>query len=312
MRSRAGLRALGALAAVGAACFTYGVAVERTAFRVRRVTAPVLPAGARPVRVLHISDIHLLPRQGRKRDFLRGLAGLEPDLVVTTGDNISSVDAVPALLESLGRLRDVPGVFVFGSNDFEVPHFKLPLRYLLGHSGSTRDRDGAGGVQRRAEHRPLPTGDLRAGLEESGWVYLDERTATLEVAGQTLHFRGTGDAHHDRDDYAAVAGPAASDGLEIGVTHAPYTRLLDAMTADGVGLILAGHTHGGQVCVPGHGALVTNCDLPPEKVAGLFPHEASGRRSLVHVSAGLGMSPFAPYRFACPPEVTLLTLAPRA
>ena len=206
----------------------------------------------------------------------------------------------------------MPGVFVFGSNDFEAPRFKLPLRYLLGHSGSTRDgAPGVGTEHRDPEPRTLPADELRAALEASGWVYLDERTAEIEVAGRTLRFRGTGDAHHDRDDYAAVAGPAASDAVEIGVTHAPYLRLLDAMTADGVDLIFAGHTHGGQVCVPGRGALVTNCDLPPEKVAGLFGHEAGGEHSLVHVSAGLGMSPFAPYRFACPPEVTLLTLTPR-
>ena len=95
------------------------------------------------------------------------------------------------------------------------------------------------------------------------------------------------------------------------MTHAPYTRVLDGMAADGVPLILAGHTHGGQVAIPGRGALVTNCDLPPEKVKGLFEHTAGGRTAQVHVSAGIGMSPFAPYRFACPPEVTLLTLTER-
>lgn len=308
MSRNPGLRVLGALAAAGAACFAYGVLIERTAFRVRRYTVPMLPSGARPIKVLHVSDIHLLPRQGRKRDFLRGLAGLEPDLIVTTGDNISSPDAVAPLIESLGRLVDVPGVFVFGSNDYDAPRFKLPVRYLL---GSTRkaspDADAAA-----SDHVALPTDELRAAFEAAGWVYLEERTASLDVAGQTLRFRGTGDAHHDRDDYAVVAGPASEDEVAIGVTHAPYTRLLDAMTADGVDLILAGHTHGGQVCVPGKGALVTNCDLPPEKASGLFTHEAGGRTSYVHVSAGVGMSPFAPYRFACPPEVSLLTLVPGA
>lgn len=307
MSSRPALRVLGTLAAGSVACLAYGIAIERTAFCVRRFSVPVLPPGARPIRVLHISDIHLLPRQGRKRDFLRGLAGLEPDLVVTTGDNISSADAIPALLESLGRLRDVPGVFVFGSNDFELPRFKLPIRYLFGHSGSTAGGSEAPGAYTKGH---LPTDELRAGLESLGWAYLEERTAEFEIAGQKLRFRGTGDAHHDHDDYAAVAGPAASAGLTIGVTHAPYARLLDAMTADGVQLILAGHTHGGQVCVPGRGALVTNCDLPTRHVKGLFTHDASGYESFVHVSAGVGMSPYAPYRFACPPEVSLLTLVP--
>lgn len=296
MIARIGAGVLG----VGAACLAYGIGIERTAFQVRRFSAAVLPAGSTPLRLLHISDIHLLPRQARKRDFLRGLAGLQPDLVVSTGDNISSPDAIEPLIDSLGRLVDVPGVFVFGSNDFELPRFNLPTRYLFGSS-----RAG------KRPPEPLPTADLRAALEGIGWTYLEERRAALEVAGQTIRFRGTGDAHRHRDDYAAVAGPAADDALEIGVTHAPYLRLLDAMTSDGVALILAGHTHGGQVCLPGHGALVTNCDLPPEHARGMFEHTAAGRTAQVHVSAGIGMSPFAPYRFACPPEVTLLTLSAR-
>ena len=83
------------------------------------------------------------------------------------------------------------------------------------------------------------------------------------------------------------------------------------MTADGFPLILAGHTHGGQLCIPGYGALVTNCDLPPSRAKGSPSHAHAGRRSLLHVSAGLGTSPFAPVRFACPPEATLLTLIAR-
>ncbi|MDO5533327.1 MAG: metallophosphoesterase [Propionibacteriaceae bacterium] len=297
-------RVAGALAVTGAAGLAWGIGIERTAFQVRRASAAVLPAGASEVRLLHISDIHLLPRQTRKRDFLTGLAGLEPDLVVTTGDNIAAPDAVGPLIDSLGRLTEVPGAFVFGSNDFEAPRFKLPVKYLMGPSGGS----GSDGADTAA----LPTDELRSALEGIGWHYLEERRVELEVAGQTIRLRGTGDAHQGRDDYDAVAGPAADDAVEIGVTHAPYLRVLDAMTADGLDLILAGHTHGGQVCIPGRGAIITNCDLPPSKAKGLFEHEHAGHTSLVNVSAGVGMSPFAPYRFACPPEVTLLTLVPRA
>lgn len=283
-------------------CFAYGVAIERTAYQVRRFSAAVLPPGDAPLKVLHVSDIHLLPRQGRKRDFLRGLAGLEPDLVVSTGDHISAAEAIGPLIDSLGRLADVPGVFVFGSNDFEKPSFRLPTRYLF--------RPTTGGTDKEPD--PLPTDALRSALEGMGWTYLEGRRAELTIAGRPVRFRGTGDAHHGHDDYDAVAGPAAEDVLDVGVTHAPYQRVLDAMTADGVPLILAGHTHGGQVAVPGHGALVTNCDLPREKAKGLFEHTTGGHTAQVHVSAGVGMSPFAPYRFACPPEVTLLTLTPSA
>jgi uncharacterized protein len=87
--------------------------------------------------------------------------------------------------------------------------------------------------------------------------------------------------------------------------------VLDAIASDGHDLIMAGHTHGGQVCVPYYGALVTNCDLDRARAKGLSRYEAAGHESWLHVSAGLGTSPYAPIRFACPPEATLLTLIPR-
>jgi uncharacterized protein len=80
------------------------------------------------------------------------------------------------------------------------------------------------------------------------------------------------------------------------------------MAYDGHDLIMTGHTHGGQVCVPFYGALVTNCDLDTRRAKGLSQHSAGGRTAWLHVSAGVGTSPYAPIRFACPPEATLLTL----
>ena len=102
---------------------------------------------------------------------------------------------------------------------------------------------------------------------------------------QRIAVVGTDDAHLGLDRYADVPYRAPEDGvLRIGVTHAPYLRVLDAMAADGFELILAGHTHGGQLCVPGFGALVTNCDLPVSQAKGL--HRRGD--AWLHVSAGLG------------------------
>ena len=98
--------------------------------------------------------------------------------------------------------------------------------------------------------------------------------------------------------------------------HSPEPRILDRFTADGYDLLFAGHTHGGQLCVPGFGALVTNCEIERARVSGLHRHPAEGepalggRRAWLHVSAGLGTSPWAPARFSCRPEATLLTLVP--
>ena len=289
---------VGAGVVSGAMALGYGLA-EANAFVVRRVQAPILAPGSRDIRVLHLSDIHLMPYQKPKRRFLSRLAGLEPDLVVNTGDNIASRDAIDPLLDAWGRLLDVPGVFVFGSNDYKAPTFRNPARYLLGPSKG----------HLATPETELPWRELRERLVDHGWTDLNHHRATLDIAGRRIAFRGTDDAHLRRDDYSLVEGPDdPSVDLSVGVTHAPYLRILDAMADDGVDLIFAGHTHGGQVCVPFKGALVTNCDLDPARVKGLSTHGHGDRVSYLHVSAGLGTSPFTPVRVACRPETTLITL----
>ncbi len=296
-------KVLAVTTAVGAGVLAYAGLYEVNAFRLRRVEVPVLPAGAPALRVLHISDLHMTPRAEARQRWVSGLAALEPDLVINTGDNIGHVDAVDYVVQSLGRLLDVPGVFVWGSNDYYAPTLKNPFRYL-----TEKGRTAQPGKKK------LPWGELGAAFAERGWVELTNARATIEILGVRIGFRGTDDAHLDQDHYASVAGPVdrSTVDLALGVTHAPYRRILDAMTIDGHDLILAGHTHGGQVCIPGIGALVTNCDLDPKQAKGLSRHSAGGRTSWLHVSAGLGTSPFAPIRFACPPEATLLTLTSAA
>jgi predicted MPP superfamily phosphohydrolase len=295
------LRVAGGLAAAGAGCLAWAAGYEVRAFRLRRFDVPVLPVGAGPVRVLHLSDLHMTPGQRRKREWVRSLAALEPDLVVDTGDNLAHAEAVPAVLDALAPLLALPGVFVLGSNDYFGPRPKNPAAYLAGPAAVV------------GRHRRLPTGDLVKGLVEAGWADLDNARTTLEVAGLRIDLVGVDDPHIDRDRYLDVAAPAdpAAD-LTLGVAHAPYRRVLDPMTADGADLVLAGHTHGGQLCLPGYGALVTNCDLPRSHAKGLHRWRSGRHETWLHVSAGLGTSPYAPVRFACPPEATLLTLRPRS
>lgn len=284
---------------VGAGCLAYAGLYEVNAFRLRRVAVPVLPPGARPIRVLHVSDVHMTPFARARQRWLSTLGALEPDLVINTGDNLAHEEAVPYVLGSFGRLLDCPGVYVWGANDYYAPKFKNPLRYLKGPSRSDR-----------LPERTLPWQDLAHGFKEAGWIDLTHTRASLEIKSIRLGFRGTDDAHIDQDRYAEVAGPIDHDEIDvaIGVTHAPYGRVIDAMASDGHDLIIAGHTHGGQVCVPFYGALVTNCDLDTRRAKGLSKHSAGGRTAWLNVSAGVGTSPYAPIRFACPPEATLLTL----
>lgn len=298
--------AAGATVMAGLGGLAWAVAETRM-FTVRAHTVPVLPPGSAPLRILQVSDLHLTPGQRLKQEWVRSLAELEPDLVVSTGDNLAHSGAVPAVERALGPLLDLPGVFVLGSNDYYGPAPKNPARYLSPSSRSSSGTD---------EPQTLPTGELVDVLSGSGWLDLDNARAELTVAGRTLSFVGVDDPHLDRDRFPAPGAPTGE--LHLGVSHAPYTRVLDAMHDDGCDLILAGHTHGGQLRVPGYGALVTNCDLDTGRARGLHgwpgprPDEPGGDGSAwLNVSAGMGTSPYTPVRFACRPEVSLLQLVAR-
>jgi uncharacterized protein len=302
MRPRA---LLGTAALSGAAVLGYSAVVERNWFTLRRHEVPVLPPGSRPLRLLHISDIHLTAGRHRLLSFLRTLDALEPDLVVNTGDSIASARAVVPLLDALGPLLERPGVFVFGSNDLFSPTPKNPARYLWRTSSKEHDR-----------HVPdLPWAELGAGLEAGGWMDANNRRGRLKVGDFDIEVAGVHDSHIKRDRYDEVAGQAdpAAD-LRLGLLHSPEPAVLDRFVADGFDLLLAGHTHGGQICLPVYGTLVTNCGIDRTRARGLHQHPAGPgqrKRAFLHVSAGLGTSPYAPVRLACRPEATLLTLVPR-
>ncbi len=300
------VRAAGAGALAGAAGLAYAAGVEVRWFALREVEMPVLPPGHRPLTVLHLSDLHVTPSQHRKQAWVRALAGLRPDLVVSTGDNLAHMQAVPVLLEMFTELLEVPGVFVLGSNDYFAPSLRNPVRYLLPDDG-----------RRNTSTPQLPWRELRAAFVARGWRDLSNRKDTLRVGDTTFAFAGVDDPHLGYDDLDAVAGPAdRSADVRVGVTHAPYLRVLDQLVADGYDAIFAGHTHGGQLCLPGRGALVTNCDLDTGRAKGLHRHPAAAPpgapgSAWLHVSGGLGTSPYAPVRFCCRPEATLLHLTPR-
>jgi predicted MPP superfamily phosphohydrolase len=292
-----------AAVASGATMTAYASLYERNRWTLRRFDVPVLAPGSTPLTVLQISDLHMTAGQRAKQEWVAGLAELEPDLVINTGDNLAGFDAVPTVLAALDPLLDRPGAFVMASNDYYAPRPKNPLKYFF--------------PDHKRVHGPeLPWRDLRDGMAARGWLDLTNAAGELVVGGRRIVFAGVDDSHLDLDRYDLVAGEAdRSAEVRLGLAHSPEPRVLDRFAADGYDLLLCGHTHGGQLRVPFYGALVTNCGIDRDRVRWLHrwaeptPDHPSG--TWVHVSAGLGTSPYAPVRFACPPEATLLTLTAR-
>lgn len=265
-------------------------------YQLRQAEIPILPAGHAPIRILHFSDLHLTPARKTEIADIKSFIDLSPDLVISTGDFLAHMQAVPVALDALDALLDLPGLFVFGSNDYYAPKPKNPLKYLLPDHG------------KRVHGEDLPWPDLDKGLQSRGWININRSRATIKIKDTTIETRGTDDAHLEFDDYSLVAGKPGPCDIAIGVTHAPYLRILEGMTRDGLDAIFAGHTHGGQVRLPmpgGSRALTTNCDLPTWRARGLTKF---GNEPYLHVSAGMGTSPFARIRVASPPEVSLVTL----
>ncbi len=290
------------VAALGVAAWS--TLVEPRLFTIRRQTLPVLAEGASPIRVLQLSDLHLAPWQHRKIDWVRSLSELRPDLVVLTGDLMGHRLSRGPLLHALRTFSEagIAGVFVHGSNDYYTPRAKNPFVYLSAPSRvGTREPD-------------IDNAKLTRGMDELGFVDLNNRAARITLRGTELEFHGLNDPHIRKDDVAALdasiadlPSSEADSRLRVGVVHAPYQQSLGQLLDREADVILAGHTHGGQVRMPGVGALTSNCDLPPSQARGVSVWYDAERAAFLNVSAGLGASIYAPIRFACRPEASLLT-----
>ena len=324
---RAALSVVGATAALGAATLAYSL-IEARCPVLRRIDVPVLAADEEPLTVLHLSDLHLTDRTEARVAWVQQLAQLQPDIVVNTGDNLSLACGLEPLQRALEPLTGLPGAFVMGDHDYRTTVFRLPTRYLH------RDPRKASSRVPDEDIEALPWEEVRDLQAAGGWANLTNRRDSLTVGGRRIELVGVDDPHANRDVFPApgAGGDTASSGsanstlslpairnregraLRLGLTHAPYRRVLEAMSADD--LVLAGHTHGGQLCVPGAGALVTNCDLDRGRASGLsqWPGRLGDPRAAdhmyLHVSAGLGTSPYTPVRLACRPEAALLRLLP--
>lgn len=238
----------------------------------------------------------MIPGQEDKKAWVSALDSLDPDLVVNTGDNLSDEKAVPDVLRALGPLLSRPGMFVFGTNDYWAPKPANPFGYLLRK-------------KREVSHIDLPWKSMRAAFIERGWHDANQKRLEFQVGNIRLAAAGVDDPHHGLDDYSEIAGaPNADADLSLALLHAPEPRVLEKFEADGYHLSLSGHTHGGQICLPGSRAIVTNSGIDRTRVQGL--HRFG--RMMMHVSNGLGTSKYVPVRIFCRPSATLLRIVEKS
>jgi uncharacterized protein len=274
---------------IGALCILYGIFVERTWFRLRSYRLDILPAAAStPLRVLHLSDLHFTRRDERKARFLASLPSA--DVTVVTGDVLGEPEALSTAVRALGPARGrVASYFVLGSNDYFRPEPVNYLRYFQ--------------RRRRGHHRGVAgkAPDLVAMLEADGWTHLKNRRSSFSRDGVSAEVGGLDDPHIHRHDLRAAVR-RDPDRFGLMVVHSPDPMV--ELAALGYDLIVSGHTHGGQVRLPIVGALVSNSSVPTRMARGL----TRIGDSYVHVSPGLGTSKYAPFRFLCRPEATLIEL----
>lgn len=284
------------LAFAATAGLTYS-ALETRSYRLRErriVVARTAPA----LTILHVTDSHLTSGSHRLRAWLRDLPeklDTPPDIAVATGDLIDDNSGIDPLAHALAGLRGRLGSFyVFGSHDYIQSTGAGALRSLA-HRYS--------GARPPVATRLADFERLKARLEDVGWSSLNNDSTTLEHEGRRIRISGVDDPFMNLHTTEHVVREP-NDDLAVGLVHAP--DMVSEWILAGYDLVLAGHTHGGQVRLPVVGALVTNCSLPSALAGGAHKVGAGW----LHVSPGLGTSKFSPIRFLCPPEVTLLRLVP--
>jgi hypothetical protein len=267
--------------AAGLALAAWGLLVEPFRLRVMDLSlesaALAGSAGRRPLRLVQLSDLHVERLTRRERALPALVAGLEPDLILLTGDFLNGSykrdpAAVADLAALLGELHAPGGVYAcLGTIEVDLPEV------------------------------------LRPALAAAGVVLLEDQAVELSCAGHRLWLAGvtcTRDPEADGARLRALLAGAPGNALRLLLYHMP--DLMPQAAALGIDLMLAGHTHGGQWCLPGVGALITDSRYGKRYEAG---HYVEGGTHL-YVSRGLGMEGWgAPRaRFFCPPEVVAVTV----
>lgn len=293
-------------AAAAAAAGTGYMLFEAQWLRLRRMTLPVpgLPASMEGLKLLHLSDLHAgAPGPGRLAisKLVEASRRAQPDIVLFTGDMTDKQKDVRPYLGLLAKIEARHGKFaVLGNHDHgqRKTVFQDLMRRLTGQTG------GGGRAQvvyENVEHtvnlnrRLLAKAGIRLLENECRLVSLDGRRGSVQVCGiDDLQY-----GYADLEGMMARVDRAAP--LRILLSHSPNAA--DCISGDEFQLLLAGHTHGGQICVPKPGGKILLSTSGAGYAVGVYRLP----KLTMHVSPGVGTT-LLPFRFLSRPEATLLTL----
>jgi len=269
LRARPAL-ALHLVALAGLGCMAYGFFIEPYRLTLTRLEIATPKLEQARLRIVHFSDTHCDPTPRLEERLTRRVNALDPDLVVFTGDALNHSGALARFQETLAGMKaSLAKLAVYGNFDYHHP-----LRERLLRGTGFRLVDG----------RPLRL------------TYGEE---TIQVTGLSRYPRGGGEIE------GALAG-LAEGTFTLFLFH--YPDLIEDVPPGRVDLYLCGHTHGGQVRLPGYGALITLSRHGKKYEAGLY--RVGSMRA--YVNRGIGMEGGAAprVRFLAPPEITVIDLVP--
>ena len=234
----------------------------------RRLACPGLPPAFDGLRVLHVTDLHLDSGHSPAAAVLREADSLEPDLVMVTGDLVSTCCGVDEGEQFLRAFAN-----------------RWPTYVVLGNS----------------DQRAIRKRELIARWQETGATILVNERVEVKRNGSRIWIAGVDDPHQGRDSLELALRNVPPEDFALLLAHSPDIALRPRV--EEADLVLCGHTHGGQVCFPWLGAIYTRTRIARKYASGL--HRING--ATVLISRGAGSTKLG-IRMHCPPEITLLTL----
>ena len=277
------LLSVAALIVVGLAVYAWCIEPYRIRLNKIEIAIPDLPERHDGLTICHLSDTHTAKYGRLEKRIGEILAGIDADLCVITGDLLGRRAGIEALRRVLGSFKPRLGVFaVLGNGDYKL---KIPVH------------------------------ELASDLERSGIGLLMNSHVTLSSNGEELHVIGVDDPFRALDELDGAMSGLRKDGLKLLLAHSP--DILMKVADEPVDLVLAGHTHGGQVRLPFMRALwlhsryhldICNGYFSPQALSRILERDMAGVH--LYVSRGLGSSGISA-RFMCAPEMVLITLCRR-